>query len=126
MTLFSHFKIDDRLANSLKKAGTHIPTYNIFDDKDAFQFEERSYVNENLIPVVEYKITVNKESLHQHQTEWKHIFSTHYGKVLVCPPKWDSILIQQYILQGIVEKFRRYILEPIVELQRKTVEEKGK
>lgn len=126
MTLFSHYYIDEDLKETLKKSNTHIPEYNIFKDDMAFQFEERSYVNENLIPVVEFKITVNKESLQRHEMEWKELFSTHYGKILSCPPKWDLVLMQRYLRENIVNKFKDFILEPVKKLQDEVLENEDK
>lgn len=126
MTLFAHYYIDEDLKETLKKSNTHIPEYNIFKDENAFQFEERSYVNENLIPVVEFKITVNKESIHRHEMEWKELFSTHYGKVLSCPPKWDLVLMQRYLRENIVNKFKDFILEPVKKLQDEVLENEDK
>jgi hypothetical protein len=123
MTLFQNFNIDDQLKESLKKNGIHIPTYNIFDDENAICFEEKSYVNENLIPVVEYKITVNKESLQDHRNEWENLFSTHYGKVISCPQNWDLVLMERYLREGILNKFRKYIMQPVMELQHKILGE---
>jgi hypothetical protein len=41
MTLFSNFTIDEHLKETLKSQGIHIPEYNIFEDENAFQFEEK-------------------------------------------------------------------------------------
>lgn len=126
MTLFSHYYIDEDLKETLKNRDIHIPEYNIFKDENAFQFEERSYVNENLIPVVEFKITINKESIQRHELEWKKLFSTHYGNVLSGPPKWDLVLMQRYLRENIVDKFRKFILEPVLKLQEEVLEYENK
>lgn len=126
MTLFSHYYIDEDLKETLKNRDIHIPEYNIFKDENAFQFEERSYVNENLIPVVEFKITINKESIQRHELEWKELFSTHYGKVLSGPPKWDLVLMQRYLRENIVDKFRKFILEPVLKFQEEVLEHEDK
>lgn len=117
MTLYSNFEIDEILEKRLISLNVHIPTYNIFKDNDAIQIEERSYVNDDLIPVIEYKITINKESLHRHQFEWKEVFNHHYQKVLSNPPNWDFILLQSYTIKEIVERFRKYLIAPLCKLQ---------
>ena len=97
MTLFKNFHVDNELKDSLKNSdrfpeGVHIPTYNIFKDEQAIQIEERDYVNDSLVPVVEYKITVNKESLQRHQMEWKQLFKIHYEQTIKNPSNWGSIV----------------------------------
>lgn len=123
MTLFQNFKIDNDLVDVLEKKNIHIPEYNIFDDNNAFKFEENSCINDNLIPVLEYKITVNKESLHCHQIEWKQLFSAHYEKTLSGPPNWGSILLDLYIRMGILDKFKEYLISPNIKLQREALEQ---
>lgn len=123
MTLFAYFTIDENLKEKLEKRRVHIPTYNIFEDADAIQIEETSRVNDDLIPVLEYKITVNKESLHRHKQEWSDIFKTHYQKVLACPPNWDSILLDLYTRRGIEKKFKQYLEYPIYKMQQEALGE---
>jgi predicted metal-binding protein len=123
MTLFSNFSIDEDLKETLKSQGIHIPEYNIFEDENAFQFEEKTYVNENLIPVVEFKITVNKEALQDHRSFWKELFAHHYGKILSGPPKWDSVLMERYLRENIVNKFRKFILQPVLKLQEEVLKD---
>jgi len=127
MTLFQNFNIDDELKESLMNSerfpeGVHIPTYNIFKDDQAIQIEERAYVNDNLVPVVEYKITVNKESLQRHQMEWKQLFKIHYEQTLTNPSNWGSILLDLYTREGIIEKFKKYLLSPIYKLKSEAIE----
>lgn len=122
MTLFSEFYIDEHLKNILIKKDIHIPTYNVLEDENAFQFEERSYVNDDLIPVIEYKITVNKESLHQHQMEWKELFTKHYEQILSGPKTWGSILLDLYTLNGFADKFKKFLQEPIRKRQEEAIE----
>jgi predicted metal-binding protein len=123
MTLFSNFTIDEDLKETLKSQGIHIPEYNIFEDENAFHFEEKTYINENLIPVVEFKITVNKEALQDHKSFWGELFAHHYGKVLSCPPKWDSVLMERYLRENIVNKFRKFILQPVLKLQEEVLKD---
>ena len=127
MTLFQNFNIDNGLKESLDNSerfpeGVHIPTYNIFKDEQAFQIEEDSYVNDYLVPVVEYKITVNKESLQRHQMEWKQLFKIHYEQTLINPSNWGSILLDLYTREGILEKFKNYLLSPIYKLKSEAIE----
>jgi hypothetical protein len=118
MTLFERFEIDEELKSPLEKRGVHIPTYNIFEDENAIQIEEVTYVNENLIPVLDYKIIVNKESLHRHKQEWKELFEVHYEKVLSGPPKWGEHLLDLYIRRGIQNKFKNYLEQPMHVIQK--------
>jgi hypothetical protein len=92
--------------------GVHIPSYNIFDDPDAIKFEETTYVNDDLIPVVEYKIIVNKESLHRHRFEWKNVFENIHRCSITPIPTLGSKL-SYYIGEAILAKFRRYLLSAI-------------
>jgi predicted metal-binding protein len=80
-------------------------------------------LNENLIPVVEFKITVNKEALQDHRSFWKELFAHHYGKVLSCPPKWDSVLMERYLRENIVNRFRKFILQPVLKLQEEVLKD---
>ena len=123
MTLFSNFTIDEHLKETLKSQGIHIPEYNIFEDENAFQFEEKTYINENLIPVVEFKITVNKEALQDHKSFWGELFAHHYRKILSGPPKWDSVLMERYLRENIVNKFRKFILQPVLKLQEEALKD---
>ena len=127
MTLFKNFHIDNELKDSLKNSerfpeGVNIPTYNIFKDEQSIQIEERAYVNDNLVPVVEYKITVNKESLQRHQMEWKQLFKIHYEQTLANPSNWGSILLDLYTREGILENFKNYLLSPIYKLKSEAID----
>ncbi len=92
--------------------GVHIPSYNILDDPDAIKFEEKTYVNDDLIPVVEYKIIVNKESLHRHHFEWKDVFENIHRCSITSIPTLSSKL-SYYIGEALSAKFRRYLLSAI-------------
>lgn len=123
MTSYDTFNIDERLKNTLIKNNIHIPTYNVLEDDNAIQIEETSYVNDDLIPVIEYKITVNKESLHRHQMEWKQVFNQHYEKILSGPKTCGSILLDLYTRNGIANKFMKWLHESFKELQKEALED---
>lgn len=90
----------------------HIPSYNIFKDPDAIKFEETSYVNDELIPVTEYKIIVNKESLQRHRFEWKDVFENIH-RCSITPIPTLSYMLSFYIGEAISAKFRQYLLSAI-------------
>lgn len=76
-----NFNLNDPILDLWVKNDNLIrPTYSMFDDPSAIQFKEVSYVTSDLIPVVEYKLIVNKECLHRHRFEWKPFFEL-YVKV---------------------------------------------
>ena len=117
MSLFSNFTIDEDLVEIFKERGIELPSYNIIEDESAITFEEKDSINKDLVPIKEYKITINKEAATLHYTQWLPIFREHYMKHLSLSEDYCKILLDGYLLQGIERKFKENLLRDVIQKQ---------
>jgi hypothetical protein len=117
MSLFSNFTIEEDLVEIFKERGIGLPSYNILEDESAITFEEKDSINKDLVPIKEYKITINKESATNHYSQWLPIFSEHYMKHLSLSEDYCKTLLDGCLLQGIERKFKENLLRDVIQKQ---------
>lgn len=117
MTIYSNFTIDEDIKEVLIKQGIKIPSYNFFDDPEAIKISNTSKISEDLIPVEEIKITINKESYTLHTLEWNPIFVHHYESL-----SWNKELANNHFQYYTTKKIMDKCLELLTQDTRKEEE----
>jgi hypothetical protein len=80
------------------------PKFHILDNPDNIKVSERTYVDENHIPRIEYVISINQEALQDHKVLWKDYYVSAIG---VTPENYDERIKQDFF--GIInEKFHLF------------------
>lgn len=115
MTLLSNFTIDSDLEEIYKERGVHLPQYNILEDPEAIKIVETDHVNENIIPVKEFKIVINKEAVARHYNEWNYVFVELYVNSQSHSVDHCKNLMEGYLLSNIASKFRTTLLKETYE-----------
>jgi hypothetical protein len=106
--LYSTFKLDKDQEETLKQNGVTIPTYNLFEDEASIVFQQSERISDDLIPIIEFKIIVNKECLHRHQMEWKPVFKSHYDELSTLE-NYGERLLQFYIGSALNNEFGKFL-----------------
>lgn len=87
------------------------PSYTILNDDGAITLEEVSYVSDDLISVLEYRLKVNKEALVRHRIEWLPYFR-HYKNSfdwsLDFEPEW---MLDVRLKNCIADNFKQLLLK---------------
>lgn len=100
-----YFKLSEQSKRFLEKEQIPIPSYNMFDIPEAIVITQRERITDDLIPVIEYVITVNKEAIRDHSAFW---FPA-YRYLQLDPEEQTRESLKRSILLSIVEKFKNYL-----------------
>lgn len=84
------------------------PKYPNLHIVDYIKIEETEYVSDELVPTLQFNISVSKEALQDHKVLWLRYFNEYklYNKGKTITPK-DSVNNQ--IIRTVVEEFESYL-----------------
>jgi hypothetical protein len=99
------FKLSEQSKRVLEKDQILIPSYNMFDIPEAVLISQRECITDDLIPVIEYVITVNKEAIKDHTSFWMPV----YRHLHLHLEEQSSEALSRDIQYGIAEKFKKYL-----------------
>lgn len=79
------------------------------------KIEETSYVDNNLVPILQFNISVSKEALQDHKTLWLSYFKEY--------EKWSSygtvptpeVELKNQIIKAFIDKFDNFIYHKIMD-----------
>ncbi len=108
--IYSTFELDKDQEKDLKNKGITIPMYNMFEDENSITFQQTERLSADLIPIIEFKVIINKECLHRHQMEWKPLFKSYYDELSTLKNYGESVL-QNCIGSAIKNEFGKFLLE---------------
>jgi hypothetical protein len=100
-----HFKLSEQSKRLLEHNQIPIPSYNMFDTPEAVVITQRERITDDLIPVIEYVITVNKEAIRDHTAFW---FPA-YRYLHLDPEEQTRESLIRNIQYGIAEKFKNHL-----------------
>jgi hypothetical protein len=75
------------------------PEFHIVNNPDNIKVSERTYLDENFIPRIEYVISINQEALQDHKVLWKDFY---VSSIRVKPEDYDKRINQD--LFGIINE----------------------
>ena len=99
------FKLSERSKRVLEKEQIPIPSYNMFNNPEAVLITQRERIPDDLIPVIEYVITVNKEAIRDHTAFWLPV----YRYLHLDMEEQTREALSRNIQYGIAEKFKNYL-----------------
>jgi hypothetical protein len=99
------FKLSDQSKCLLEKEQIPIPSYNMFDNPGAVVITQRERITDDLIPVIEYVIIVNKEAINDHTSFWLPV----YEYLHLHLEEQSSESLSRNIQYGIAEQFKKYL-----------------
>jgi hypothetical protein len=107
LTLEEVKELQNRLNICWQQLKPKSPEFHILNDPDNIKVSERTYVDENLIPRIEYVISINQEALQDHKVLWKDYYISELG---VNPENYDEC-IERDFFGFIDEKLQQFFLK---------------
>ena len=77
------------------------------------KIEETEYVNEDLVPTLQFNISVSKEALQDHKVLWMQYF-TEYNEYKDSETPTPDISVKKQIITALVDKFDNYLWNKIL------------
>jgi hypothetical protein len=87
LTLDEVKELQNRLYTRQEQLKPRPPKFHILDNPDNIKVSERTYMDENLLPRIEYAISINQEALQDHKVLWKDYYVSGKG---VNPEDYDE------------------------------------
>jgi hypothetical protein len=79
------------------------------------KIEETSYVDENLVPTLQFNISVSKEALQDHKTLWLSYFKECEKMKPYGTEPTPEIELKNQIIRAFVDKFDNYIYHKVMD-----------
>lgn len=90
------------------------PVFPKFHIADHIKIEETEYVNDELVPVIQFNISVSKEALEDHKIFWLNYFKKLADSRLYYDMPTPDRQVKDQIVRALSEEFSSYIWKRIM------------
>lgn len=85
------------------------PDYPKFHIANNLKIEETEYINNQLVPVLQFNISVSKEALQDHYVLWKTYFEEYQKFKSYAEYPTPDVEVKKQIIRAFVDKFDNYL-----------------